>query len=254
MSSRAPTGRATSRATILFNERYEYSARWDGDAQAKKDAAAAKRTATSLKTAVKSFEALLEPEQLASMVAAAVAMRELASDLDQVCRLANRRKAEYTAAEEAKRKGNADATAAESWGGDDGAMLAEAQSLASFVDAPGQLGVEAWVLGRLSDRPHLRYVNMPTDMPAGGRLLDMLARLKETRRAGPPEAVAAAVLAIRRRAAEYLKALQEVQSQARTYKDMYYAGADDYKAWREWTAAVRAAVIPPMASRPAGNK
>ena len=245
------TARAPSRATALFDERYEWSARWDGDIQPKKDAAAAKRTATSLRTAVKTFETLLSSEQLAAMLSAAAAMTELGTDLDQVCRMANKRKTEFAAEEDAKRKGAADSLAAARWADDEAAMFDEAASLANFFDAWQGLGVEAWILSR--QRPGLKYANLPNDLPAGGRLLDMLARFKETKRKESPLATDAAALAIRRRAAEYLKALRTVDSTSRFYKDMYYVGADDYEAWRAWTAGIRAAVVPPMTSKPSGE-
>ena len=57
------------------------------------------------------------------------------------------------------------------------------------------------------------------------------------------------MLAIRRRAAEYVASLARACKSPRTYKDLYYVGLDDYDAWRVWRSAVRTSIMPRVQSR-----
>lgn len=212
-----------SRAKALFDSHYAWSARRSGADEPKKAAAGAKRLATGLSTAVTDFGGLLEAGDLQALREAAAAMRRLAVDLDGAAKLADKAKRAHEADYERERRERADATAAVRWTDDD-AMLDEARALADFFDAWHARDVPAWLRGRLA--PHLTIMALP-DLEVGGRLLDMLAR------AGSPPA-AAALPAIRRRAAEYLRGLERASSSERSYKEIHYVGLDDFDAWRTW--------------------
>lgn len=243
---------AASRAKAIFDKHFEWDARFNADAGPKKAAATAKRTATSLNSALKSFGELLLPEQLAALRHAARVMQDLALDLDTATVLAKQHKVQHDANELRLRHEQADVTALKRWGTDDAAMLAEAHELACFLDNWRELEVEEWVLSRVP--PGLKYAQRE-DLRAGGRLLDMLHRRREpaakpTTSAFTANATAAtSVLAIRRRAAEYVASLSRACKSPRTYKDMYYVGLDDYEAWRAWRNAVRTSIMPQVHSR-----
>ena len=243
---------AVSRAKAIFDKHFEWGARFKGDAEPKQAAATAKRTATSLKSALKSFGELLTPEQLASLRNAAQAMQDLAHDLDTATALAKRHKVQHDAHELRLCNEQADATALDRWGTDDAAMLAEANDLAFFLDNWRELEVEEWVLSRVP--PGLKYAQRE-DLRAGGRLLDMLHRHRQqtemptTSVLAVNATTAAPILAIRRRAAEYVAGLGRACKSPRTYQYLYYVGLDDYEAWRVWRNAVRASIMPRVHSQ-----
>lgn len=222
-----------SRAQSLFAEHYAESARYHGDEAPKKAATAARRTATSMATAAASFQSLLTAEQRKALADGAAVLRNLAGDLDDVCKMARKAQMDYADAERIRRETAADSTASARWLDDEG-MFLEAHQLAAFIDQHHALEVDRWLLGRPQARG-CTLVHMP-DLPSpGGRLVDMLHRRVST-------------LLIRRRAAEYLAALQEAAKRMRHYKDLYYAAADDYEAWRVWREAIRSATVPPMST------
>lgn len=251
-----PTGTSkkttVSRAKAIFDKHFEWDARFNGDVEPKKAAATAKRTATSLNSALKSYGELLAPKQLESLRDAAQAMLDLAHDLDTATVLARRHKVQHDVHELRLRNEQADATALQRWGTDDAAMLAEANDLAFFLDNWRELEVEEWVLSRVP--PGLKYAHHE-NWQAGGRLLNMLHRdrrqetMPTTSVLAADNSTVAALLAIRRRAAEYVASLSRASKSPRTYKDLYYVGLDDYEAWRVWRSAVRTSIMPRVQSQ-----
>ena len=124
-------------------QRWEWSARYHGDAKIKIELANAKRTATSMQKARTQFSHI-KPEHDLAIRAAASALRSLAGDL---AALATWAKA-YGAFCEAERKredaAELEATAQERWGSDESEVKFEYDLIRELVSDEGQLAFGAW--------------------------------------------------------------------------------------------------------------
>ena len=210
---------ATDRVQCLYDDQYRHHAEWEGDERPKKDAASARRMATGAISAVKQFERLLPREDAETLRRAGAILRTLAGDLDEVAAISRVAKTDRERRNLKARLDAADQLAAVRWVSED-AMLAEATSLAAFVDRSREAGASAWVLAM---HPGCTIAAFPDQMPPGRRLVDML-----NPKNGPTD-----LLTLTRRAAEYVLGLNANQrDHQRRYSDMWVVGLDDYEAWR----------------------
>lgn len=128
-------------------QRWEWEARFYGDAKIKIELASAKRTATSMLKACAQFSNL-KPEHELAIKAAASALRTLAQELALLAIWARA----YGAFCEAERKredaAELEATAQERWGSDERAVKFEHDVIRELASNEGQLAFGAWCHSR----------------------------------------------------------------------------------------------------------
>lgn len=200
-----------------------------GYKRAKRDAALLRRIARGTTSATQQFKLIVLPEEAEALFKAALILRTLSGTVEEVAAIAKVAIEDRERRELDARHKKADLAAATRWDSDD-AMQIEALDLAAFVDEGFANNALFHVL---SSRPEVKSAHLPERIPRGMRLIDML---------NAPH-LRANLLALKRRAAEYLLGLEAAQiDQARGREGSWPIGLNDYETWRESSGLARSAL------------
>ena len=220
------------RAHALYDEQYRHDAEWEGDKRPKRDSASVRRSAREIDIAAQKLKLLLSDEEAKVLFRAASILRTLAGDIESVATIAKAAKRNRERQELKVRHDKADLVAAARWASDE-AMRFEAADLAAFVDQAAMRDLLRWVL---SIHPGSKSAYVTKHIPHGLRLCDML-KVANGR---------VDVVAVKRRAAEYVVGLEAAQRDSRERSDgRWQVGLDDYEAWRELRRQAYAAIPSP---------
>lgn len=215
-------------------ESFAYNASWHGDKRAKDAAASAKRAATALSNSMHDSRFLdyLKPAQKLALQAGADTMRELAKELAEVAAWAKAFHTFCVAERERQSAIEDEAFAIARWGTNDAEMIAEVEDallfdsfdsscngsdIAAFVAQ--RHGISIGSIGKV-------YLRSGTAQPA---------ELQVAFHAQPRD-----LKKIRRSASGFLKAL--LNNQGFRHNGDYFAGGEDFEAWRAWKKSVDTAV------------